>query len=812
MLTKIIHKKIFNKLMLLLLFWTLAVLGSLAFNIHSAHQETLVNASVAAEATINRDINFRSWAAKKGGIYVHPSTTTPSNPYLVHPLKDITTSDGVPLTLLNPAYLIRDIQESVPDKVGVKTKLVSQNPINPINLADSWEGNALKQFNNKQAAFTGISAIEGALYFRKIQPFTVEPECMVCHAHQGYKVGEIRGGITALIPLAPYLSSYELRKKHLYTSHLGVWLLGFIGFMAGFLRENKSATLQMHYLEDLELAAEVFDQSYEGILITDAKANIVDVNAAFERISGYSKAELLGNNPRINNSGRQGPEVYLLMWKDLLAKGFWQGEVWNQKKNGEIYAVTLSISAIYDSGNPRRVRNYLALFADITHIKDNESKLQHLAHYDVLTGLPNRLLLTERLASAMKQADNKASQLAVVYLDLDGFKGVNDEYGHDVGDQLLIELTRRMTKLIKDKDTLARIGGDEFVVVITQLAFNNDSKDLLNKLLEVTSNTIIINDQVLKVSASIGVSFYPADKVDAEQLLRHADQAMYVAKQEGKNCFRIFDPQVDQVIRDLSAHIKEIRQALIDNEFVLFYQPKINSRTNQLIGVEALIRWNHPQKGLLAPGQFLPAIKNHAIMLGVGRWVMKTAISQLDDWQQEKIACPISINMNSEFLQEDSFLGELSALLMAYPAVNPANLEVEVLETTAVEDFVKVSQALLGIRKLGLQISIDDFGTGYSSLSYLKHLPVNTLKIDQSFVRDLLDDPEDLAIVQGVISMASAFKLQVIAEGVETEQHGIRLLELGCEWVQGYGVSKPLPLDQLLKWLKDWEKEPKWLK
>lgn len=780
MFTKMIYKKLIKTTVFLQILWALAVTASLVFNIYSSYQESLINAGVAAEATANRDINFRNWAAEKGGIYVVPTESTPSNPYLGHPLKDVETLEGMPLTLLNPAYLIRDIKENSHDKFGVSTRLVSLDPINPSNLADAWEAIALERFNHELKTISGVSKINGANYLRQIQPFLVEPACMACHAHQGYQIGEIRGGITATIPLDPYLASYEIRKKELYTSHLGVWLLGFFGLTVSFMREKKGTKLQEHYLEELQLAAEVFDQSYEGILITDKDAKIVDVNAAFERIAGYSKSELLGKNPRLLKSGQQGPEIYQAMWQDLTSKGFWQGEVWNKRKDGKKFAVTISISAIYDNSSPPQVRNYLALSADITHIKDNETKLQYLAHYDTLTGLPNRLLLTERLQQTIKQADKEKSLLALAYLDLDGFKVINDQHGHDIGDLVLIELSRRMKKVIGKHDILARIGGDEFVLVITQLISKKDSEPLLNSLLEITSSTLIINDQVLKLSASIGVSFYPSDKVDGEQLLRHADQAMYAAKQLGKNCYSIFDPQEDRVIRNLSAQIKEIQQALDNNEFELFYQPKVNTRNSFLIGAEALIRWNHPKKGLLAPGQFLPAIKNHLVMLDVGRWVMKTAVSQLNTWQENEITCPISINMNSELLQEESFINELSQLLADYPTVNPASLEIEVLETTAVEDFGSVSKTLQSIRNLGVQISIDDFGTGYSSLSYLKHLPVNTLKIDQSFVRDLLDDSDDLAIVKSVISMAAAFKLTVIAEGVETELHGTKLQQLGC--------------------------------
>ena len=806
------HKKLLKAQLLLQGFWVLALLASLAFNIQSAHNEMLKTAEAAAQATISRDLSIRSWAANRGGVYVPPTAETPANPYLEHPLRDVVTQEQLELTLINPAYLMRNLQEQAPDRYGVRTRLTSLDPLNPVNLADPWEAEALQQLSQSQQAVSSVMEIEGEQYLRRIQSFVVEPACMSCHAHQGYQLGEIRGGISTAVPMAPYLARYASRKNDLYLTHLGVWSLGFLGLLAVFLREKKAARQSDLNQQELKLAAEVFDHSDEGILITDPQARIVDVNRAFERISGYSKAELLGQNPRLLNSGRQGPEVYQGMWKALQEQGHWQGEIWNRSKDGEIYAVNLTISALYDEGHPRKVRNYLALTADITQLKDNESKLQRLAHYDTLTGLPNRLLLTEQLRQAIRDADQNRHLLAIALLDLDGFKAINEHYGHDVGDRFLLELKRRLVAQTQHNSLLARVGGDEFVMVINPLVCKSDSEPLLNELLSVISNTYVIDDQVLQVTASIGVTFYPSDQADAEQLLRHADQAMAVAKQEGKNCVSFFDPQEDKALRNLSAQVKEVERAMAREELVLFYQPKVNASNHQLIGAEALIRWQHPDKGLLSPGQFLPVIQSHPVMLDVGRWVMKTAMQTLAQWQADKIHCPVSINLDSAQIQQEGFLEELKALLASYPQVDPANLEIEVLETTAVEDLLKVSRALQGIRKLGVQISIDDFGTGYSSLSYLKHLPVNTLKIDQSFVRDLLDDPDDLAIVQGVISMAAAFKLQVIAEGVETQLHGVKLMELGCLQVQGFGIAKPMPADDLIVWLDRWLSEPKWLR
>lgn len=800
-----------RKYLLLQFFWVLAVLASLVYNINAAYQETLKNDSVAAEATVNRDISFRSWAAKKGGVYVFANQGTDSNPYLVHPLKDLTTQEGIALTLLNPAYLIRDLQEHSVTELGIKTRLISRNPINPKNQADPWEEKILASFTNQKEPITELVEVNNQAYFKSIHPFYVKAECLSCHAHQGYKVGEVRGGIAASVLLEPYLANYNSHKYKLLLTHSGVALLGFIGLFASYSREKKNSLTQEKHLQELQLAATVFEQSYDAIIITDQNGIIVDLNNAFERISGYTKAELVGKKPSLLKSTQQDAETYQEIKKALAYKGHWQGELWSKKSNGEPYAVILSVNTIYNEKFPKEITNYLAVAADITHIKDNEKQLQYLAHYDTLTNLPNERLITQQLRQAIIQADAQNTQLAVVYFDLDSFKKVNDKYGHETGDQLLIELTKRIKRLLKPEDLFGRLSGDEFILVFTQLENIQQSTALLNELLATIAKRSLANDEIVKVTASLGVTYYPQDPSDTEQLIRHADQAMYAAKQQGKNCFEVFDPQLDLNLRNLSTKAKEVQKALDNNEFELYYQPKINSQTNQVIGAEALIRWNHPVKGLLAPGLFLPDISNHTIMQQVSYWVMQNAAKQLNEWQQAGINCPISINMDSNLLHDPDFINNLKQVFIDYPHLNPNNLEIEVLENIAVDDLEKTSQVLLQIRKQGVLISIDDFGTGYSSLSYLKHLPVNTLKIDQSFVRNLIDDADDLAIVKGVISMADTFKLAVIAEGVETQQHGLRLQELGCKWVQGYGISRPLPKDQFLLWLEQWNNNAQWL-
>lgn len=398
--------------------------------------------------------------------------------------------------------------------------------------------------------------------------------------------------------------------------------------------------------------------------------------------------------------------------------------------------------------------------------------LEHIAHYDALTHLPNRVLLADRMQQAMLHNQRSGESLAVAFLDLDGFKAINDQYGHGVGDKLLITLARRMKAVLRESDTLARIGGDEFVVVLTQLKSSTDCEPMLKRLLEAAAEPVQLDERVLEVSASIGVTIYPQDGVDAEQLLRHADQAMYLAKQAGKNCYHLFDVAQDVAVKHKRENLEHIRIALRNEEFVLYYQPKVNMRTGAVIGAEALIRWQHPERGLLPPASFLPVIENHLLSVELGEWVIATALSQMAEWQAQGMDIPISVNVGALQLQQTNFANRLEELLFLEPDANPKNLELEILETSALEDINQVSTAIHACQALGVSFALDDFGTGYSSLTYLKRLPAELLKIDQSFVRDMLDDNDDLAIIQGIIGLATAFHRHVIAEGVETVAHG----------------------------------------
>jgi len=449
------------------------------------------------------------------------------------------------------------------------------------------------------------------------------------------------------------------------------------------------------------------------------------------------------------------------------------------------------------------VRLNRKLKLEIIENAEHHEQLERMAHYDVLTNLPNRVLLADRLSQSMVQCQRRNQSLAVAFIDLDGFKAVNDRHSHNVGDELLVEVAQRMKEALREGDTLARIGGDEFIAVMVDLENIEDSEPVLKRLLKAAAKSITLGDAVMKVSASIGVSLYPQDHVDA-------DQAMYVAKQAGKNRYHFFDTTQDNAIKTQGQSIDDIRSALDRLEFVLHYQPKVNMHTSEVIGVEALIRWQHPVRGLVPPLDFLPAIEGHTVSLELGEWVIDTALSQINQWRSIGIHLPISVNISAYQLQQDNFITRLEGMLAAHPDVNPHDLVLEILETSALSDISQVSATMNACHELGVRFAIDDFGTGYSSLTYLRRLPAHMIKIDQSFVRDMLEDADDLAIIKGVVELAKAFHREVIAEGVETIEHGVALLKLGCELAQGYGISRPMPSGDIPEWISSWKADDSW--
>jgi diguanylate cyclase (GGDEF)-like protein/PAS domain S-box-containing protein len=601
----------------------------------------------------------------------------------------------------------------------------------------------------------------------------------------------------------------SLRKLSLTIIILSIFLLLSILALAKFiLRLNHQSFILKSSENRLRLALAVTKQAW------------IDLNVQTdEALTSPEYAKLLGYEPAEFQSDFKG-------WQDSLhpddhdavmaayQNGLSQGSVFSAeyrqrtKTGGWLWFNTTAEITEWDSS--QRALRIVGIHTDITERKQAEQKLKHMAHYDLLTNLPNRVLLADRLSQAMLQCQRSRQSLAVAYLDLDGFKMINDTHGHDVGDQLLTVVSQRMREALRGGDTLARIGGDEFVAVIVDLEKVEDSKPILERLLKAAAESVILGDAVLQVSASVGVTLYPQDGVNADQLTRHADQAMYVAKQAGKNRYHLFDTALDNAKNIQQQSIADIRSALDRREFVLHYQPKVNMRTGEVIGVEALIRWLHSDRGLVPPLEFLPVIEDHAISLELGEWVLQSALTQINQWRSIGLNLPISVNISAYQLQQGNFTTRLSALLAAHPEVNPHYLELEILETSALNDISQVSTTMKACQKLGVRFALDDFGTGYSSLTHLRRLPAYLVKIDQSFVHDMLEDADDLAIVEGVVGLAKAFQREVIAEGVETIAHGVALLQLGCELAQGYGIARPMPADDIPEWTSSWKADDAW--
>ena len=577
------------------------------------------------------------------------------------------------------------------------------------------------------------------------------------------------------------------------------------------ITERKEAELALKAaIHQTLLFRQALDHVPSCIFMKDTELRYTYANRATLELLGCNAATLLGSDgsqfftPAMSELLRQTNS-------EVLRGEPVQNDIVFTSPDGRAISFLTIKTPIYDESDNSTVIGMLGISTDITALKANEKRLEHQAHYDTLTKLPNRLMLADRMHQAMLQARRHQQSIAIVYLDLDGFKQINDDYGHSTGDRLLMAIATRMKAAIREGDTLARLGGDEFVAILLDIASLDASEPFLQRLLHAAARPVMLDGNHLQVTASLGVTFYPQpEALEPEQLIRQADQAMYQAKLAGKNRYYLFDTEQARHMRDHHQNITRIRAALFADEFVLYYQPKVNMRSGTIIGVEALIRWQHPEQGLLAPGHFLPVIEDHRLAVDLGYWVIERALQQILHWQQLGQAVAVSVNIAARHLRQADFATQLAARLAQYPSVAPEMLELEVLETSTLGDLAKVSHTLEACRALGVELSLDDFGTGYSSLTYLKRLPTHIIKVDQSFIRDILEDPEDLAILDGVLSLANAFGRQVIAEGVETLAHGDTLLRMGCDLAQGYGIARPMPAEQILLWITSWQPPAHW--
>lgn len=451
----------------------------------------------------------------------------------------------------------------------------------------------------------------------------------------------------------------------------------------------------------------------------------------------------------------------------------------------------------------------IGLFGIARDITEREEMLENIewqATHDPLTSLPNRTLLADRFKCAIGNAKRSGKPMLICMLDLDGFKPVNDTFGHEIGDKLIVQVARRLEKLIRSADTACRIGGDEFVLLLCDLDIHDEMNRILQRILESLAEPFVIDSNSINITASIGASIYPTDDVNPDTLLRRADQAMYMAKQTGRNCVHWFDVGLNNEIQGSLDIINKIKQALEKKELSLCYQPKVNMLTHEIIGMEALLRWQHPEKGEVLPLDFLPLIEQTELIIDIGDWVIHQALNQIQKWSDQGYRWTVSVNIAAKHFQLADFHTRLESILMLHQKVAPQQLEIEILESVAFDDIDQVHDLIIACQKLGIKFALDDFGTGYSSLSYLKRLSADTLKIDQSFVRDILDNKDDLALVKAIINLAHNFKRNVIAEGVESQAHGKLLVELGCDLAQGYGIAKPMVADNVAEWAENFKR------
>ncbi len=572
------------------------------------------------------------------------------------------------------------------------------------------------------------------------------------------------------------------------------------GKVVGIVSRLKNITVRAEQEAKLKLSAKVFESTSEGIIITDTAGTIIAVNAAFCSITGYSEDEVVGNNPNLLSSDHQDALFYHDLWQAIEQTGHWSGEIWNRRKNGDIYPEILTISSIFDASGI--ATNYVAVFSDITAMNEIVKQLDYQANHHTVTDLPNRRLLHARLTHSLQLAIREKHKGAVLYFDLDNFKHINDSLGHDVGDSVLIEAAARLQQNSREVDTVAHVGGDEFIIVLDHVRSVSDATEYAKNILELLQQSMYVGEHEFFITASVGISIFPDDGDSVEALIKNADAAMYQAKERGKNSYYLYSQDLTEVAWERVLLDSSLRRALQNEEFILYYQPQICLHTGEIVGCEALVRWQQPDYGLVAPDKFIPLCEENGIIVPLGEWVLRTACLQWIEWRDQGFALGrIGVNLSGRQIQQDDLL-EMVERVLRETGCPVAALDLEITETFLMRQPEQAIKILQQISDLGVALSIDDFGTGQSSLNYLKRFPVNRLKIDRSFISDIQPGSEDCAIVKAIIAMGHGLDLSVIAEGVETELQQQFIADLNCDEAQGYLFSRPVPAPEFAALLK----------
>jgi len=803
-----IKKPVILYSIIIFLAWSTIIAFSSWWNIQIEKRITKDTVINIARSSFDKDQAYRQWATSHGGVYVPPTTKTPPSPWMAHlENRDVVTTTGKKLTLMNPAYMLREMMQDYSTLYGIKGRIVGIVYLNKNNKADKWEEDAIRSFEKGTKEVMEFTDIKNQEYLRLMKPMIMNQKCQKCHGHLGFPNGSVRGGVSVSVPMQKYRNNeYESIRNIVYT-YLGIWGLGTIVLIIISIIAIRYLNSKEKYLEEIVISSEVFNNTLDAIFITDEKANIIRINHAFTELTGYTKEEALGKKPNILKSTHHDRNFYKTLWDELLGKGFAQHEIWNRNKKGEIFVSIESVSSVKDDQNKNKY--FIATLHDITARKNAENRVLHMAHYDPLTNLPNRALFQDRFEHAISFANRQNQKVAIAFIDIDGFKNINDTKGHPMGDKLLIEISKILTSSIRESDTLSRFGGDEFTIIFEHIEKVDNIIPICENILKRVRQEIIIEHQSLFISASIGLSIYPDDGEDIHSLTQHADIAMYRAKDNGKNRINFYEKSMTKQAKEKIELETSIQSALRNDELVVYYQPKTLSSNNELIGMEALVRWISPTKGLIPPDKFIPIAEDMHIINKIDLFVLNQVCKDMNTWIElgyENIK--VAVNLSGYDITVKDIFENIVSIVSKYN-INPKNIEFEVTETYFLNFDAKNLRVLDRLKEYGFSLSIDDFGTGYSSLSNLQKLPINILKIDQSFIRNMDENKESQKLIDTIINLAHSLGLQTIAEGVETNFQLDYLKNKECNFIQGYLESKPLPKNEFILYLKQKKRESK---
>ena len=786
---------------IIFLIWS-AINGiSIWWNIEIEKNVTTNIVTNIARASFNKDQAYRQWATSHGGVYVEPTEKTPPSPWMAHiEDRDITTTDGKNLTLMNPAYMLREMMQDYSELYGIKGRIVGKVYLNENNRADEWESRAIDSFEEGMKEIMEFTKEDGIEYLRLMKPMIMNQKCQKCHGHLGFPNGSVRGGVSVSVPLAEYRENEEKSILHIIFTYLSIWAIGVVALVVITINIITHLKRRSEDLEEIIISSQVFNNTLDAIFITDRDANILRVNKSFTDLTGYTKEEAVGKNPKILKSDHHDLKFYEKLWFEIIERGYIQVEIWNRDKDGEIFVAIESISCIRDDEN--EIKYFIATMHDITARKNAEDRITHMAHYDPLTNLPNRVLFQARFIHSIKTADKVKNKVALAFIDIDGFKKVNDTKGHPTGDKLLIEIAKIIKSCIKKSDTVSRLGGDEFTIIFENITEINSILPTCEKILQNLEKEIVIDEQSIFISASIGISIYPDDGLDIHTLIQYADIAMYRAKEDGKNRFNFYEESMTKQANERVSLETAIQSAIKNSEFCVYYQPKIATQNREVIGMEALVRWISPDKGFIPPDKFISVAEDMHIVDKIDMFVLEQVCKDMSSWDELGFDyVKVSVNLSGYDIKDDNLFENIKDIVNRYE-IDSKRIEFEITETYFVNFAKENIQTLQNLKDFGFTLSIDDFGTGYSSLSNLKNLPVDILKIDQSFIRTMIEQKDSKTLVDMIIKLSHTFSLKVIAEGVETKEDYEYLKSQKCDYIQGYLESKPLPKEQFIKYLK----------